>query len=92
MSVIGYLIPLGYSTLYFIFAAPFTVIRDFATVIGEEIGWCRFLAPVLAKNHGLPATAMITGSIWAFSRRRSGNVLWPVNRPIDNAESICFLA
>jgi membrane protease YdiL (CAAX protease family) len=51
---------------YFIFTATFTVIRDFATVIGEEIGWREFLVPELAKNHGFPATAMITGSIWAI--------------------------
>ncbi len=53
-------------TLYFIFTATFTVIRDFATVIGEEIGWRGFLVPELAKKHGFPATAMITGFIWAI--------------------------
>ena len=42
-------------TLYFIFTATFTVIRDFATVIGEEIGWRGF--GELAKKHGLPATS-----------------------------------
>jgi uncharacterized protein len=54
------------NTLYFIFTATFTVIRDFATVIGEEIGWRGFLVPELAKKHGFPATAMITGFIWAI--------------------------
>ena len=53
-------------TLYFIFTATFTVIRDFATVIGEEIGWRGFLVPELAKKHSFPATAMITGLIWAI--------------------------
>jgi uncharacterized protein len=53
-------------TLYFIFTATFTVIRDFATVIGEEIGWRGFLVPELAKKHSFPATAMITGFIWAI--------------------------
>jgi uncharacterized protein len=53
-------------TLYFIFTATFTVIRDFATVIGEEIGWRGFLVPELAKKHGFPVTAMITGFIWAI--------------------------
>jgi membrane protease YdiL (CAAX protease family) len=53
-------------TLYFIFTATFTVIRDFATVIGEEIGWRGFLVPELAKKHSFPATALITGFIWAI--------------------------
>ena len=53
-------------TLYFIFTATFTVIRDFATVIGEEIGWRGFLVPELAKKHSFPATAIITGFIWAI--------------------------
>jgi uncharacterized protein len=52
--------------LYFVFTATFTVIRDFATVIGEEIGWRGFLVPELAKTHSFPATAMITGFIWAI--------------------------
>jgi membrane protease YdiL (CAAX protease family) len=41
-------------TLYFIFTATFTVIRDFATVIGEEIGWRGFLVPELAKEARFP--------------------------------------
>ncbi len=52
--------------LYFVFTATFSVIRDCATVIGEEIGWRGFLVPELAKKHGFPATAMITGFIWAI--------------------------
>jgi membrane protease YdiL (CAAX protease family) len=52
-------------TLYFLFTATFAVIRDFATVIGEEIGWRGFLVPELAKTHGFPATAAMTGLIWA---------------------------
>jgi uncharacterized protein len=53
-------------TLYFVFTATFTVIRDFATVIGEEIGWRGFLVPELSKKHSFPATALITGFIWAI--------------------------
>lgn len=53
-------------TLYFIFTGTFTVIRDFATVIGEEIGWRGFLVPELAKKHGFAKTAMTTGFIWAI--------------------------
>lgn len=56
--------------LYFIFTGTFTVIRDFATVIGEEIGWRGFLVPELAKKHSFPATAIITGFI--NSRRAAG--------------------
>jgi membrane protease YdiL (CAAX protease family) len=52
--------------LYFIFTATFSVIRDTATVIGEEIGWRGFLVPELAKRHSFVATAVITGLIWAF--------------------------
>jgi membrane protease YdiL (CAAX protease family) len=52
--------------LYFAFTATFSVIRDCATVLGEEIGWRGFLAPELAKSHGFPATAAITGFIWAI--------------------------
>jgi membrane protease YdiL (CAAX protease family) len=53
-------------TLYFLFTASFGVIRDTATVIGEEIGWRGFLVPELAKTHGFPATAALTGFIWAL--------------------------
>ena len=35
-------------------------------MIGEEIGWRGFLVPELAKKHSFPATAMITGFIWAI--------------------------
>lgn len=52
-------------TLYFLFTAKFAVIRDTATVIGEEIGWRGFLVPELAKNRRFAATAAITGLIWA---------------------------
>jgi len=47
-------------TLYFIFTATFSVIRDCATVLGEEIGWRGLLVPELAKRHSFAATAMIT--------------------------------
>ena len=53
-------------TLYFILTATFAVIRDCATVIGEEIGWRGFLVPELVKKHGFAATAMISGFIWAL--------------------------
>jgi membrane protease YdiL (CAAX protease family) len=53
-------------TLYFIFTATFTVIRDFATVVGEEIGWRGFLVRELSKRHSFPATGLITGFIWAI--------------------------
>jgi membrane protease YdiL (CAAX protease family) len=52
--------------LYFLLTATFAVIRDTATVIGEEIGWRGFLVPELAKNRSFAATAAITGLIWAF--------------------------
>jgi uncharacterized protein len=48
------------------FTGWFSVIRDFATVIGEEIGWRGFLVPELVKRHSLPATAIISGFIWAI--------------------------
>jgi len=53
-------------TLYFLFTATFAVIRDMATVIGEEIGWRGFLVPELAKRRSFAVTAAITGLIWAF--------------------------
>jgi membrane protease YdiL (CAAX protease family) len=53
-------------TLYFFFTATYSVIRDTATVIGEEIGWRGFLVPELAKSRSFSATAIITGLIWAI--------------------------
>jgi membrane protease YdiL (CAAX protease family) len=53
-------------TFYFIFTATIAVIKDFATVLGEEIGWRGFLVPELAKRHGFVATALISGIIWAL--------------------------
>jgi membrane protease YdiL (CAAX protease family) len=52
--------------LYFLFTATITVIRDFATVLGEEIGWRGFLVPELAKRYSFAATAMLSGFIWAI--------------------------
>jgi len=52
--------------LYFLFTATISVIMDFATVLGEEIGWRGFLVPELARRHGFAATAIISGLIWAF--------------------------
>jgi hypothetical protein len=37
--------------LYFLFTATISVIRDCATVLGEEIGWRGFLIPELAKRN-----------------------------------------
>lgn len=52
--------------LYFFFTATITVIRDCATVLGEEIGWRGFLVPELAKRSGFAGTAIISGLIWAL--------------------------
>lgn len=52
--------------LYFFFTATISVIRDCATVLGEEIGWRGFLVPELAKRHSFAATAVISGLIWAI--------------------------
>jgi membrane protease YdiL (CAAX protease family) len=52
--------------LYFAFTATITVIKDFATVIGEEIGWRGFLVPELAKRYNFATTAIISGLIWAL--------------------------
>jgi membrane protease YdiL (CAAX protease family) len=52
--------------LYFLFTATITVIRDCATVLGEEIGWRGFLVPELAKRNSFAATAIISGLIWAL--------------------------
>ena len=70
--------------LYFLFTATYSVIRDTATVIGEEIGWRGFLVPELAKTRGFAATAAITGLIWAvwhypvvlFADYRSDTPVW----------------
>jgi uncharacterized protein len=51
---------------YFFFTATIAVIKNFATVLGEEIGWRGFLVPELAKRHGFGATALISGIIWAL--------------------------
>lgn len=53
-------------TLYFLLTATFAVIRDTATVIGEEIGWRGFLVPELAKTQSFARTATLTGFIWAI--------------------------
>lgn len=52
--------------LYFFFTATIAVIKDSATVLGEEIGWRGFLVPELAKRHGFVATSLISGIIWAL--------------------------
>src|SRR6185437_14805264 len=52
--------------LYFVFTATISVIRDGATVLGEEIGWRGFLVPELAKRHSFAATALISGLIWGL--------------------------
>jgi membrane protease YdiL (CAAX protease family) len=51
---------------YFFFTATIAVIKDFATVLGEEIGWRGFLVPELAKRHSFVATSLISGIIWAL--------------------------
>ena len=52
--------------LYFFFTATIAVIKDGATVIGEEIGWRGFLVPELAKSNTFAKTALISGVIWAL--------------------------
>lgn len=52
--------------LYFFFTATINVIRDFPTVLGEEIGWRGFLVPELATHHGFAATATLSGLVWAI--------------------------
>ena len=52
--------------LYFAFTATIAVIKDFATVLGEEIGWRGFLVPELAKEHRFLPTALLSGIIWAL--------------------------
>lgn len=53
-------------TIYFCFTATIAVVRDSATVLGEEIGWRGFLVPELAKHHGFVATSLISGIVWAL--------------------------
>lgn len=50
---------------YFGYTATIAVIKDVATVLGEEIGWRGFLVPELAKRHGFIATGLVSGIIWA---------------------------
>ncbi len=52
--------------VYFFFTATIAVIRNGATVLGEEIGWRGFLVPELAKRKSFTATALISGVIWAL--------------------------
>jgi len=70
--------------LYFLFTGTVAVIRDCATVLGEEIGWRGFLVPELSKRHSFTATALISGAIWAawhypillFGGYRSPTPIW----------------
>jgi len=52
--------------LYFCFTATIAVIKDLATVLGEEIGWRGFLVPELAKRHSFLKTALNSGTVWAL--------------------------
>lgn len=52
--------------VYFFFTATIAVIKNFATDLGEEIGWRGFLVPELAKRHGFVAASLIAGIIWAL--------------------------
>jgi uncharacterized protein len=52
--------------LYFFFTATISVIKDTATVLGEEIGWRGFLVPEIARHCGFVATSLISGLIWAL--------------------------
>lgn len=63
---LGPMPPRASIVLYFIFTATISVIKDCATVLGEEIGWRGFLVPELAKRHSFAATAIISGFIWAL--------------------------
>lgn len=63
---LGPIAPWAAISLYFFFNATINVIRDFATVLGEEIGWRGFLVPELAKRHSFAATAILSGFIWAL--------------------------
>jgi membrane protease YdiL (CAAX protease family) len=53
-------------SLYLVFTATIAVIKNCATVLGEEIGWRGFLVPELAKRHSFVATSLISGVIWAL--------------------------
>jgi hypothetical protein len=63
---LGPMNPWANISLYFVFTATITVVRDCATVVGEEIGWRGFLVLELAKRHSFAATAIISGFIWAM--------------------------
>jgi membrane protease YdiL (CAAX protease family) len=52
--------------LYFLYTGTIALIKDFATVLGEEIGWRGFLVPELAKQYRFIPTALISGVIWAL--------------------------
>ena len=62
---LGPIAPWASIALYFFFNGSVNVIRDCATVLGEEIGWRGFLVPELAKRNGFAATAIGSGLIWA---------------------------
>jgi uncharacterized protein len=63
---LGPMPPWASISLYFMFTATISVITNFATVLGEEIGWRGFLVPELAKRYGFAATAVVSGLIWAL--------------------------
>ena len=63
---LGPIPPWAAIALYFFFTATISVIRDFATVLGEEIGWRGFLVPELAKRYSFAGTAILSGVIWAI--------------------------
>jgi len=63
---LGPIPPWAAIALYFFFTATISVIRDFATVLGEEIGWRGFLVPELAKRYSFAGTAILSGLIWAI--------------------------
>jgi len=52
--------------LYFLFTATISVIKDTATVLGEEIGWRGFLVPEIARHCGFVSTSLLSGFIWAL--------------------------